>query len=895
MDAERYQKIKKIFNQSAEIAVSEREDFLKSACDDSEMRREIEKMLAFADDANDTLDKNAYEIFTNGKHLKIPEKIGDYKILREIGRGGMGAVYEAVRENKDFRRRVALKVIKRGMDTDTVVSRFRVEQKILASLEHSFIARFLDGEMTADGLPFYAMEFVEGEPIDDYCAAKNLSIDERLKLFREVCAAVQYAHQNLVVHRDLKPKNILVTKDGTPKLLDFGIGKILTPDTEEEIGTATQLGMMTPAYASPEQIRGERIGTASDIYSLGVILYELLTGQKPYKFTSKSQIEIEKAILELEPTKPSAIQNSKTKEINRKSQIANRKSLKGDLDTIILKALRKEISERYVSVGQFSEDIRRYLEGVPIMARPGTFSYRAAKFIRRNRVGVLAAGLVFLSLCIGIAAAMWQARRAEQQKILAEKRFSEVRQIANNVVFKYTDAISNLPNSAEVREMLLRDASDYLDRLAQDAGNDTALQRELAAAYTKLGDIRGRPHSASLGDTAGAIESYEKAVPLLENVYRNAPSGEKTQIAAELIALYREIGTTFSRADLNTPNRALYIERTRSVIEEIAREFPENTTFKIESARVKTNEAERLLKSDFERGEQIYREQIFPLLAEIEKTAEGERFAANVYNELAWLYGEQAKLMLEAGGDRERAARIFQSSLEFALREEQIKQLRFGREPGNVRIKRGLAVGLTNAAIALHNLERFDESLERLNEALRIKQELVAFDAKNIQAVFDLGTVFSELGIVYHKKKDFARAIGFYEQALASFDRVIATDAENYEAVYYKIDVLTQTANSFAAMENVEKSLEFFRRAEDLAAKTASTDENHRIQRGRIYLQRARVLMKFAGRNREFSANACRDLKKSSEVIQAIGTPKTAIQIEIIRKESAGCGMPDGV
>ncbi|HEX8734097.1 MAG TPA: serine/threonine-protein kinase, partial [Pyrinomonadaceae bacterium] len=247
MNAERYQKIKKIFTQAAEMSVAEREDFLESACDSDTLRREVEKMLAFADaeDGEDTFEKNAFEIFTGGNHAKLPEKIGNYKILREIGRGGMGAVYEAVREADNFTQKVALKVIKRGMDTDAILRRFRHEQKILATLEHANIARFLDGGMTDDGLPFYAMEYVEGEFIDDYCRARNLSLNDRLRLFRQVCAAVQYAHQNLVIHRDLKSKNILVTADGEPKLLDFGIATVLTPETAHEIGTATQFGMMT--------------------------------------------------------------------------------------------------------------------------------------------------------------------------------------------------------------------------------------------------------------------------------------------------------------------------------------------------------------------------------------------------------------------------------------------------------------------------------------------------------------------------------------------------------------------------------------------------------------------------------------------------------------------------
>jgi serine/threonine protein kinase len=529
--------------------------------------------------------KNAFEIFTNGKHAKIPAQIGDYKILREIGRGGMGAVYEAVRENKDFRQRVALKVIKRGMDTDAVVSRFRHEQKILASLEHPFIARFLDGGMTGDGLPFYAMEFVEGAAIDDYCAEKNLSIEEKLKLFREVCTAVQYAHQNLVIHRDLKPSNILVTADQTPKLLDFGIGKILTPGSGDETGTATQLGMMTPAYASPEQIRGTRIGAASDIYSLGVVLYELLTGQKPYKFNSKSQIEIEKAVLEIEPVKPSAITNyelritnSKTKKTNRKSQFANRKSLKGDLDNIILKSLRKDAAERYISVGQFSEDIRRYLEGVPIRARPHTFSYRATKFIKRNRVGVIAAALVFSALCVGMTVAFWQAQRAERQRILAEKRFAEVRQLANNVVFKYHDAIADLQGATAVREMLVKDALQYLDALASDAGKDNALKKELALAYLKLGDVQGKAYAANIGDTEGALNSYRKAVGLFEEIVESAP--EDGGAKGNLIKAYDSLAFLMTRTGGSEAGEIL--QKALILNEELLRIEPEDSARRVQ-------------------------------------------------------------------------------------------------------------------------------------------------------------------------------------------------------------------------------------------------------------------------------------------------------------------------
>ncbi|HLM01849.1 MAG TPA: serine/threonine-protein kinase, partial [Pyrinomonadaceae bacterium] len=593
MNPERYQKIKKIFNQATEMSVAERNDFLENACDSDTLRREVEKMLVFADEeeSEDAFEKNAFEIFNSAADARIPEKIGAYKIIREIGRGGMGAVYEAVRQNDNFTQKVALKVIKRGMDTDAIVRRFRHEQKILATLEHPNIARFLDGGMTAEGLPFYAMEFVEGEFIDDYCRARNCSVNERLRLFRQVCSAVQYAHQNLVIHRDLKSKNILVTNDGTPKLLDFGIAKVLTPETAEEIGTATQLGMMTPAYASPEQILGKRIGTASDVYSLGVILYELLTGRKPYRINSNSQIEIEKAVLEREPVRPSsafmrdAERGTRNKnpdngnfsrqieperqDRNPQSAIRNPHLLKGDLDNIILKALRKDAAERYASVGQFSEDIRRYLEGLPVLARPQTFSYRATKFIKRNRIGVAAAAIVFLSLCAGITVAVWQAHRTERQRILAEKRFNDVRQLANSVVFKYHDAIADLEGSTAVREMLVGDALQYLDALAADAHGDNELKKELALAYLKLGDAQGKIYAANVGNTEGALASYQKSVALLEEVVRDAPADTKAK--ADLIKAYDSLAFLTMRTGGNAP---ALVEKSLNLYDELEKLAP---------------------------------------------------------------------------------------------------------------------------------------------------------------------------------------------------------------------------------------------------------------------------------------------------------------------------------
>src|ERR1700730_6849802 len=283
----------------------------------------------------------------------------------------MGTVFLAERADDEYRKQVAIKLIKRGMDTDSVLRRFRNERQILAGFDHPNIARLFDGGTTADGLPYFVMEYIEGLPIDEYCNKRALSIPERLKLFREVCAAVSYAHRHLVIHRDIKRSNILVTAEGVPKLLDFGIAKILqSGDGAPTFATMTGLRLMTPEYASPEQVRGQPVTTASDVYSLGVILYELLTGQFPYRFASQTPRDIERAITTTQPEKPStAIARS---DGNSKFEIRNSKFLKGDLDNIVLTALRKEPERRYQSVEQFSEDIRRHLEARPIVAGTDT-------------------------------------------------------------------------------------------------------------------------------------------------------------------------------------------------------------------------------------------------------------------------------------------------------------------------------------------------------------------------------------------------------------------------------------------------------------------------------------------------------------------------------------------
>ncbi|HEX6184231.1 MAG TPA: protein kinase [Pyrinomonadaceae bacterium] len=423
MRSEEWKRVEELLDAALELEPRERRRFLEGACAGApELRREVESLLACETKADGFLDAPALAFsadFFEGEgpaDERAGQTFGPYRVIREIGRGGMGAVFLAERADGEFRQRVALKVVRRSFADTEPARRFRQERQILASLNHPNIARLLDGGVSADGEPFLAMEYVEGARIDAYADAHRLSTEERLRLFRQVCAAVQYAHQNLVIHRDLKPSNILVTADGVPKLLDFGIAKLLDADADGE-HTVTQLGVMTPEYASPEQVRGESVTTASDVYSLGVVLYELLAGRRPYRVRGRKPDEVARAVCEQEPERPSAA--VALGEVPERL----RRRLAGDLDNIVLMAMRKEPARRYASAAQLSEDIRRHVDGLPVIARKDTFKYRAAKFVRRNKAGVAAAALVALTLVGGVVAVAWQASVAkEQARVAAQER-----------------------------------------------------------------------------------------------------------------------------------------------------------------------------------------------------------------------------------------------------------------------------------------------------------------------------------------------------------------------------------------------------------------------------------------------------------------------------------------
>ena len=434
----------------------------------------------------------------------------------------MGVVYLAIRTGPQFRQQVALKILRRDFSAPDVLGRFQHERRILARLSHPNIAMFLDGGATPEGDPYIVMEYIEGEPLHAWCDARNLSVRDRIGLFRQACGAVQYVHQNLIVHRDLKPGNFLVTSGSVVKLLDFGIAKILQRDPFVPGDDVTQAGqlVMTPGYASPEQVRGEPVTTASDVYSLGVLLYELLTGHGPYRVTSPGLHELARAICETEPEKASTAvgkPGTDPQDISRRRSTDPdklKRALRGDIDNILRKALQKEPARRYSSVELLAEDLRRFLENLPVSAHEDSPRYRAEKFVRRHSTPVAAASLAFLSLIAGAAVAIHEARVANRERSLAEQRFQDVRKLATTFLFDVHDSIQNLPGSTAARALIARTGTQYLDRLAGESNRDASLEVEIAQGYLRVGDVEGNPFLSNLGNTQAALDDYRKALAL---------------------------------------------------------------------------------------------------------------------------------------------------------------------------------------------------------------------------------------------------------------------------------------------------------------------------------------------------------------------------------------------
>ena len=803
-----WQEIGDLFHSIVELPAAEREKALAEIVDAGKRGQVLE--LLKADDEDVSFLQSSPLEAVNLSNAKIPERIGKYKILREIGRGGMGAVYLAERE--DLKKQVAVKIIKRGMDTDEILRRFQTERQILANLEHPNIARLIDGGVSDDGTPFLVMEYVAGEELINYCDAKNLSLTAKLNLFRKICAAVGYAHRNLVVHRDLKPSNILVSKDGEPKLLDFGISKLLTSESDET-GTATALGMMTPNYASPEQFRGETVSTATDIYSLGVILFEILTGELPFKIKSKRFEEAARIIAEAEPEKPSAVQSSKFKVQSSNSEnrdlqsvidvsesglqnskstadqnqntkphsvVTNPKLLRGDLDNIILKALRKDAARRYATVEQFSEDIRRHLDGLPVTARPDTFSYRAEKFFQRNKISVIGSGVIALALIGGVIGTSWQAIRAERQRVLAEKRFGEVRQMANNVVFKYYDEADKLAGSTVMRQMMITDATSYLDGLTQDSGGDATLQKELGQSYLRIGKVQGKAYFANLGDTKNAVESYKKGIELLDPIALNS---DDVKFQWEFVNAVGELSGILRRQG-NTAESDAYQKRATELNEKFLAANPEDLTLLTRSAYSYYFVGDTLPIG-------INDDENIPTFLKCKATAEKvlsrdpqHLRATNILAASIQRIGSNLLVLArnaEESGDEQSAEKLTAEAADYFRQATALGEKMVAAQPNDQLYEGILTAAKFNENEYLVMSKNYPAALRVALEGLQSYENKLKFDSANAENKLNTTYVYGSLGGIYLRLNDLPKAEECYRKMMKLFDEVIAQDTDNLD------------------------------------------------------------------------------------------------------------------
>ncbi len=715
-------RVERILDATLDLRPEHRQAFLDRACaGDSALRAEVEAMLAGAEApaflassaavlATPLLNAEAPGAGTSGATSTL---VGPYRLVAELGHGGMGEVYLAERADGQFEQRVALKLIKRGLDSDDILRRFLAERQVLARLGHTHIARLLDGGITAEGQPYFAMEYVDGVPLHRYCEERNLDLQERLRLFREVAEAVQYAHRNLVVHRDLKPSNILVTSTGETKLVDFGIDKMLYEDGTDHTVTRTDQRLMTPDYAAPEQVRGEPVTTATDVYALGAILYQLLTGQPPHRFAGLSRAERYRIILEVEPFPPSETARG----------VAEARRLRGDLDFIVLKALRKDPARRYPSVEALLDDLERHRTGRPIRGRSDSVRYRAGKFLGRHRLGATVVALVILALAAGLGGTLWQARATAREA-------AKARAVKNFVVSLFR---VSQPEESRGREITAR---ELLERGARRIDSGLARQPELQA---ELLDVLGVIHR-DLGLYPEADTLLQRAVRLSRATYgKNHPdvAARLTDWAAVLAARGE-----FARAESLLTGAHGILLRTRG---------PEDTSV---ATTLSTLASVHRRQGNFAKAESLYREAL-----RIDRSFRSDdqlRVAEDLDN---------LGLVLEEAGELKRADLSYQEAL--ALRRELL-------DPDHPQV-----------IMSLYHLGTLREKQGEFTEAVRLEREVLERRRRIYPAGHpEIAYALQSLGNTLQIQGGYAEAESLNVEALAMLRARLGADhAETLELV----------------------------------------------------------------------------------------------------------------
>lgn len=840
-----WQKIKAAFNEASDLTDGARQDFLAGL--DADLKAAVEGLLTADESSQEFISQPAMVELGLADDPNIGSSIGEYEIVRQIGAGGMGKVYLAGREG--FDEFFALKLIKRGMDTDALLERFDRERRILSRLSHPNIARLLNAGSTKTGLPFFVMEYVDGESITAFCQSNQLSTDSKLELFQRVCSAVAFAHQNLIVHRDLKPSNILVTKEGVPKLLDFGIAKLLSDDSKPDDFTAAGARMLTPQYASPEQLTDSAITTASDIYSLGVILHELLCGSRPVSSVNR----------QTDATHP----NKSVTESDRSRTGSEPESLHqipGDIGNILAKAIRSEPERRYATVNELSEDIGRYLSGLPVSATADSRIYRLKRFLKRNRREVTigsAVAAVFLLLAM---TAVWQGIIATRERNNAEARFEELRKLANIVLFEYHDGITNLPGATAMREKMVTDSLSFLDTLSKNSGESADLKRDIAKAYRKVGAIQGGSDAGNTGKTQESLDSYRKALAILQTAIKDtsATLDDRRMLANlnfDIAAQMRSLGDTAGAQE--------WLNSGRDIFQAIAVDLPADITAQSDLAKAFWNLASfdasnnRLDSAlgNYQNALKIYRN-----LSETDS-------ANFVHIRNVALTNKYLGGVLQVRGEYDSAIRHFNESLE-------IDTANLKRNPNNIAAKLDLSYTFASLASVQRTINDFPSAIENYRAAIKLREEVFSADANNKVAEGAVARGYLEVGRTNLQKGSLEQAEQDFKKALIIYRAVAAADPQNTLKKLQmagNIALLGQTVGLNGRLAESEEhfgtALAMFA-AEDAAGRLRNLDKKSYAV---CYLDFAKVLIKLARK-----AAAMNNLNRAEQILSEEAVKKDA-------------------
>jgi serine/threonine protein kinase len=810
MTIDRWKWIEEIFQSALERPSSQRSQYVAQVCgDDYELRSEVESLLASDSGAvtalHSVIETDVVKLSRESSASDAGLRVGPYSLVRELDSGGMGVVYLAVRSDDQYFQIVAIKMIRKGMEWPSLIHRFRAERQILANLTHPNIGAILDGGETEDGRPFIVMEYVEGQPITRACESCSLSIREKVELFRSVCSAAHFAHQKLVIHRDIKPSNVLVTPQGVVKLIDFGVSKPLGPHLvpSELPKTESWQRLMTPDYASPEQLQGQEVTTASDIYSLGVLLFELLTGSRPYSLGELSPAAAERIVCEGDIPKPSSVPGLADRVRN---QVA------GDLDRIVSKAMDQDPSKRYLSAQHLEEDLVRFLQGEPVLARDATPIYRLSKFIKRHRTACLMA-------CVTLVVLAGSIFLHQRQSHAADSRVKQVATLADSAISDLTAKLQQSPVSTEAQASLFHSALGYLEQLRRDSGNDPRLLLELSKAYTRVGDLEGSPFVANLGNSGTAVASYQEALRAAIDARARMPVEDSTEAVIE--AYHRLAGMES------------FLGNTREALDGYQKSLPLATEF----LQLKPDDPirRRLLATNYAGIGDVELSRLEP-----DRALNNYQEAFRVFGSdpsgqedhdrtLTRLYLRRARALNELGSQSETVADT-RKAIEVA-------QGLTRKFPSERQAQRDLFFAYQNMVLTLAgrdllNVGDSNQAQLYARKVLEIAEALDAGDPKNVQERYDLALAYAAMGDSFRLSQQ-EIAAGWYRKSISLTKEM----APSYgaEARHWIAERDEALAEVLVKREQAVERLRLLEEANAIRQQLASTSPHGRIHLMRSY------------------------------------------------------------